>query len=169
AGAPFGSGVALAGDVALIARGPTFGFPGSVYVFDRAGGSWTNAQTIAYPAAAPFASFGGVMALEGDIAMFGVPTDVGECTGAIDQVCTKACGVTIGSILTDLKNANRNSVECATLPPTGIFPRELLILAGHADFQSVFDPLMPGVGGVPVGAAAMGSAANASPTSNNEM
>ncbi len=76
--------------------------------------------------------------------------------GDVTQICIggqdPSGGITIGSILTDLKNANRTSVECATLPPTGIFPRELLILAGDATFQSVFDPLMPGAGGVPVGA-----------------
>jgi hypothetical protein len=60
-------------------------------------------------------------------------------------------GSTIGSIATDLKNANRTSVECGTLPPTGIFPRELLILEGEAAFQAVFDPLRPATGGVPAG------------------
>jgi hypothetical protein len=77
-------------------------------------------------------------------------------SGDVTQICIggedPSGGITIGSILTDLKNANRTSVECATLPPTGIFPRELLILAGDANFQSVFNPLMPGAGGVPVGA-----------------
>lgn len=77
-------------------------------------------------------------------------------SGDVTQVCIggedPSGGITIGSILTDLKNANRTSVECATLPPTGIFPRELLILAGDATFQSVFNPLIPGVGGIPVGA-----------------
>jgi len=77
-------------------------------------------------------------------------------SGDVTQICIggedPSGGITIGAILTDLKNSNRTSVECATLPPTGIFPRELLILAGDASFQSVFNPLMPGTGGVPVGA-----------------
>jgi hypothetical protein len=77
-------------------------------------------------------------------------------SGDVTQICIggqdPSGGITIGSILTDLKNSNRNSVECATLPPTGIFPRELLILSGDASFQAVFNPLMPSTGGVPVGA-----------------
>jgi hypothetical protein len=60
-------------------------------------------------------------------------------------------GVTIGNILIDPNNANRNSIECSTLPPTGIFPRELLILEAEPAFQSVFDPLRSAVGGTPVG------------------
>ena len=68
-------------------------------------------------------------------------------SGDVTQICIggedPSGGITIGSILTDPKNSNRNSVECATLPPTGIFPRELLILSGDASFQAVFDPLMP--------------------------
>ena len=76
-------------------------------------------------------------------------------SGDVTRVCIggedPSGGITIGAILTDPKNSNRNSVECATLPPTGIFPRELLILAGEAAFQAVFDPLRPATGGVPVG------------------
>jgi hypothetical protein len=77
-------------------------------------------------------------------------------SGDVTQICIggedPTGGITIGSILTDMKNANRNSVECATLPPTGIFPRELLILSGDPSFQALFNPLIPGAGGVPVGA-----------------
>ncbi len=80
-------------------------------------------------------------------------TDPGS--GDVTHVCIggedPSGGITVGSILTDPKNSNRRSVECATLPPTGIFPRELLILAGEAAFQAVFDPLLPATGGVPVG------------------
>ena len=76
-------------------------------------------------------------------------------SGDVTRVCIggedPSGGITIGTILTDPKNSNRNSVECATLPPTGIFPRELLILAGEPAFQAVFDPLRPATGGIPVG------------------
>jgi len=75
--------------------------------------------------------------------------------GDVTRVCIggedPSGGVTIGAILTDPQNSNRNSVECATLPPTGIFPRELLILAGDPTFQAVFDPLRPAAGGIPAG------------------
>jgi hypothetical protein len=77
-------------------------------------------------------------------------------SGDVTQICIggedPSGGITIGSILTDYKNSNRNSVECATLPPTGIFPRELLILSGEPAFQAVFNPLIPSAGGTPVGA-----------------
>ena len=80
-------------------------------------------------------------------------TDPGA--GDVTRVCIggedPGGGMTIGAILTDPKNSNRNSIECATLPPTGIFPRELLILAGEAAFQTVFNPLIAANGGVPVG------------------
>jgi hypothetical protein len=75
--------------------------------------------------------------------------------GDVTRVCIggedPSGGVTIGSILTDPGNGNRNSVECATLPPTGIFPSELLILAGDPTFQSTFDGLRAATGGIPVG------------------
>jgi hypothetical protein len=57
----------------------------------------------------------------------------------------------IGSILIDPGNANRASVECGTLPPSGIFPRGMLAFAGNYHFQHAFDPFMPARGGVPVG------------------
>jgi hypothetical protein len=57
----------------------------------------------------------------------------------------------IGSILIDPNNANRSSVECGTIPPTGIFPREMLVYQTQYWFQIVFDPLMPSRGGTPVG------------------
>ncbi len=75
--------------------------------------------------------------------------------GDVTRVCVggedPSGGITVGAILTDLKNSNRNSIECGTLPPTGIFPRELLILSPEAAFQAVFDPLRAATGGVPVG------------------
>jgi hypothetical protein len=77
-------------------------------------------------------------------------------SGDVTQICIggedPSGGITIGSILTDVKNSNRTSVECATLPPTGIFPRELLILSGEPSFQAILGPLIPGFGGTPVGA-----------------
>jgi hypothetical protein len=76
-------------------------------------------------------------------------------SGDVTRICIggedPSGGITVGSILIDAKNANRNSIECATLPPTGIFPRELLILSGEAAFQSVFDGLRSATGGIPVG------------------
>jgi hypothetical protein len=57
----------------------------------------------------------------------------------------------IGSILIDPGNANRTSVECGTIPPTGIFPGGMLSFASNYHFQAAFDPLMPSRGGVPVG------------------
>jgi hypothetical protein len=77
-------------------------------------------------------------------------------SGDVTRVCIggedPGGGINIGEVLIDPKNSNRSSVECGTLPPTGIFPRELLILAGEAAFQAVFNPLRPETGGVPVGA-----------------
>jgi hypothetical protein len=77
-------------------------------------------------------------------------------SGDVTRICIggedPSGGITIGSILMDYKNSNRTSVECATLPPTGIFPRELLILSGEPAFQAVLGPLMPSAGGTPVGA-----------------
>jgi hypothetical protein len=57
----------------------------------------------------------------------------------------------VGSILIDPGNANRASVECGNIPPTGIFPRGMLAYAGSYHFQQWFDPLMPARGGTPVG------------------
>jgi hypothetical protein len=75
--------------------------------------------------------------------------------GSVTRVCVggedPSGGITLGSILIDPNNVQKASVECGTIPPTGIFPRELLVLAGQADFQQTFDGLRPAVGGTPVG------------------
>jgi len=57
----------------------------------------------------------------------------------------------VGSILIDSNNQNKNSVECGTIPPTGVFVRGLLYYASDPDFQAIFDPIMGSAGGVPVG------------------
>jgi hypothetical protein len=60
-------------------------------------------------------------------------------------------GSTIGNILIDPNNTNRTSIECGSLPPTGIFPAELMAYASQSSFQHAFDPLMASRGGTPVG------------------
>jgi hypothetical protein len=76
-------------------------------------------------------------------------------SGDVTRICVggedPTGGSTIGNVTMDAQNANRSSVECATLPPTGIFPRELLVFAGQAAFDGVFDPLRSAAGGAPVG------------------
>lgn len=76
-------------------------------------------------------------------------------SGSVTRICIggedPSGGVTIGSILIDPNNAQKASVECATIPPTGIFPRELLSLAGQTTFQQTFDALRAAAGGTPVG------------------
>jgi hypothetical protein len=69
------------------------------------------------------------------------------CVGGQDP----SGGWTIGNIQIDPGNANRSSTECATIPPTGIFPRELLWFSGQAAFQQAIDPLRPAAGGTAVG------------------
>jgi hypothetical protein len=82
-------------------------------------------------------------------------TDQQPAAGDVTRICVggedPAGGATIGSILIDPNNANRNSVECGTVPPTGVFPRELLVWANASSFREVFDPLRPAAGGTPVG------------------
>lgn len=71
------------------------------------------------------------------------------CVGGEDP----SGGAVIGNIALDYGNANRASQECATLPPTGVFPREFLShYTGQTAFKQAFDPLRPGVGGTPIGA-----------------
>ncbi len=69
------------------------------------------------------------------------------CVGGEDP----AGGSTIGSVPIDLNNSNRNDVACGTIPPTGVFPRELLVFQNQSSFQAAFDPLRPERGGVPIG------------------
>lgn len=77
-------------------------------------------------------------------------------SGDVTRVCVggedPSGGSTMGSILYDPGNANRSSVECSSIPPTGIFPRELLYFAGDATFASTFNGLRPATGGTPAGA-----------------
>ncbi len=76
------------------------------------------------------------------------PGDVTRiCVGGEDP----SGGWTIGNILIDRNNAKRTSTECGTIPPSGVFPRELLWFAGQSAFQQAFDALRPAVGGTPVG------------------
>lgn len=76
------------------------------------------------------------------------PGDVTRiCVGGSDP---SGQGV-IGTILIDPQNGNKSSVECGTLPPTGIFPREMTIYGGQADYQNAFAAVLTSLGGTPVG------------------
>jgi hypothetical protein len=76
------------------------------------------------------------------------PGDVTRiCVGGEDP----SGGATIGNAPFDPNNAVRTVELCGTIPPTGIFPRELLYFLGEASFQAVFAPLLPALGGTPVG------------------
>ncbi len=75
-------------------------------------------------------------------------TDVTRiCVGGADP----SGGITIGSILIDPQNSNRASVECGTVPPTGIFPREMTYYQNEAAFQLFLSALMPALGGTAIG------------------
>jgi hypothetical protein len=75
--------------------------------------------------------------------------------GDVTRVCVggedPSGGNTIGNILLDPNNGKRSSEECGSVPPTGVFPRELLVFQSDATFQETFDPLQSGRGGTPVG------------------
>jgi len=57
----------------------------------------------------------------------------------------------IGNILIDPQNSNKSSVECGTLPPTGIFPREMTVYQGQAAYQTSLAGVLASLGGTPVG------------------
>lgn len=95
-----------------------------------AGGSGEGAIAVAFGALPPGA---------GDVTRI--------CVGGEDP----GGGSTIGSIQLDPNNAARNSVECGTIPPTGVFPRELLAYQSQSSFHDVFDPLRPEAGGIRLG------------------
>jgi hypothetical protein len=76
-----------------------------------------------------------------------VPDTTRICVGGADP---SGQGL-IGSILIDPNNWLRDSVECGTIPPTGIFPRGLLGYSSNTLFKNRFDPLRPAAGGTPVG------------------
>jgi hypothetical protein len=79
----------------------------------------------------------------------GLPDTTRICVGGRDP----SGSAIMGSIMIDPRNAIRNSVECGTIPPTGIFPREMINhYSGQASFRLLFDPLRPAAGGTPVGA-----------------
>ena len=75
--------------------------------------------------------------------------------GDVTRVCVggedPSGGSIIGTILLDPNNGRRSGEECGSLPPTGIFPRELLVLQADPTFQETFDPLRSSRGGIPVG------------------
>jgi len=83
-------------------------------------------------------------------------TDSGPAGPTTTRICVAGAAPgqpsLVGAILIDRNNQNKASVECGTIPPTGIFPRGLKWFQGQADFIAVFAPLMPALGGTPVGA-----------------
>lgn len=82
-------------------------------------------------------------------------TDQPPASGDVTRICVGGDdpdgGTTLGRILLDPNNANRNSVECGTIPPTGVFPRALLAYQNQGWFHTVFDPLRAEAGGTPFG------------------
>jgi hypothetical protein len=82
-------------------------------------------------------------------------TDAPPGSGDVTRICVggedPAGGSTIGSIPIDMNNSDRSEVACSTIPPTGVFPRELLVFQNQSSFQEAFDPLRPQRGGVPIG------------------
>jgi hypothetical protein len=82
-------------------------------------------------------------------------SDVDPGSGDLTRLCVggedPTGGNTIGNVLIDPANGNRNSVECGTVPPTGVFPREMTLYAGQWAYQQALGPLLPALGGVPVG------------------
>jgi hypothetical protein len=75
--------------------------------------------------------------------------------GDVTRVCVggedPSGGSTIGNIRIDPNNARRSSEECGSIPPTGIFPSELLLYQSDSTFQETFDPLRSSRDGTPVG------------------
>ena len=72
----------------------------------------------------------------------------------VTQICIGGAApenpLVLGSILIDPRNSNRRSVECGTIPPTGIFPMGLSYFAFQASYQAALDPVTPGLG-IPIG------------------
>ena len=75
----FGGSVAISGDTALVgASGDDVGAnadQGSVYVFTRAGGAWSQQATLTAADGAAYDGFGGSVALDGDTAVVGATGD----------------------------------------------------------------------------------------------
>jgi hypothetical protein len=76
----------------------------------------------------------------------GLPSTTRICVGGSANIY----GL-VGSILLDPSNQNRASVECSSLPATGIFPRGLNAYANSPGFQQYLNPIRPAAGGIPVG------------------
>jgi len=84
-----GGAVALDGDRALVsAPGEAAGAPGSgaVHVFRRQGFTWTQEQLLVRPVPGPNYEFGSAVALNGDLAVCGVPFDGDQAfwTGSVE-------------------------------------------------------------------------------------
>ncbi len=77
----------------------------------------------------------------------GAPDATRICVGGEDPTG----GITLGNVVTDPNNARGGTIECGSIPPTGVFPREILMYAGQAEFQSTIDALRPAAGGTPIG------------------
>lgn len=73
----FGATIAMSGDTAFIAApnrpANSSGFQGAVYVFTRAGGEWTQTQTLTADDAGIGDEFGSAIALQGSTAVIGAP------------------------------------------------------------------------------------------------
>jgi hypothetical protein len=77
----FGTDVALSGELALVGAGDRDeGAPnsGAAYVFRRQGGQWVEEQKLRRPTPGANYQFGLAVALDGDLAVCGVPNDEGN-------------------------------------------------------------------------------------------
>jgi len=78
AGDGFGEGVAISGEVAIVGAGDEdegIGGAGSAYVFRQVAGVWTEEQKLTRPTPASNYHFGFAVAIDGDVAVCGVPGD----------------------------------------------------------------------------------------------
>lgn len=57
----------------------------------------------------------------------------------------------IGNVFYDPGNSLRSSVECGTLPASGVFPREFDNYQASGAWKDAFDPVTAGAGGTPIG------------------
>lgn len=93
----FGSALALSGDV-LIAGTPgdsdIQNDAGSVYVFERSGGAWSQSARLTSPVVTAYENFGSAVAVDGLSAFIGVPADstLGNQAGAV-YVVNRVAGV----------------------------------------------------------------------------
>ena len=135
---PFGSALAISGDVLAVGAGAEDAEVSSVYVYARAGGSW-SLQSHLQPGLASRLGFGTALALDGGTLVVGVPgTEYGDCAPGQAFIYVRA-----GSGWVRRAVLSAKSPAAADRYGRAVAIGHQHVVVGGPGFAEIFDPAGP--------------------------